>query len=123
MHPGNLFGLSDHPEAISKRGDRLEVLDTTVDFEYFRGWLVLGPLCPLGHVNRHCRAVDGLQAHDPHQAARTMTASMEPVSRRIRRNPCAAKERELREHTVRFRSLVRGSSHPFRRLHNTAKTG
>ncbi len=42
MEPSNLFGLSDHLEALSKHGDPLEVLDATVDFEYFRGWLVEG---------------------------------------------------------------------------------
>lgn len=42
MNPSNLFGLSDHLEALSKHGDPLEVLDAAVDFEYFRGWLVDG---------------------------------------------------------------------------------
>lgn len=42
MNPSDLFGLSDHLEALSKHGDPLEVLDATVDFEYFRGWLVDG---------------------------------------------------------------------------------
>jgi len=42
MNLGNLFGLSDHLEALSKHGDPLEVLDDTVDFEYFRAWLVEG---------------------------------------------------------------------------------
>ena len=40
MDPNNFFGLSDHLERLSKDGDPLEVLDATVDFEYFRGWLV-----------------------------------------------------------------------------------
>jgi hypothetical protein len=39
--PG-LFGLSDHLERLSQDGDPLEVLEATVDFEYFRGWLVEG---------------------------------------------------------------------------------
>ncbi len=39
---GRLFGLSEHLERLSKHGDPLEVLDATVDFEYFRGWLVEG---------------------------------------------------------------------------------
>lgn len=39
--PG-LFGLSDHLERLSRDGDPLEVLAATVDFEYFRGWLVEG---------------------------------------------------------------------------------
>ena len=38
MNHSNLFGLSDHLEALSKHGEPLEVLDATVDFEYFRGW-------------------------------------------------------------------------------------
>ena len=42
MTPTNLFGLSDHLERLSDHGDRLEVLDETVDFEYFRFWLVEG---------------------------------------------------------------------------------
>jgi len=42
MNPSNLFGFSDHLEVLSKHGDPLEVLDATVDFEYFRGWLVEG---------------------------------------------------------------------------------
>ena len=43
-HDGSasLFGLTEHLEALSKHGDPLEVLDATVDFEYFRGWLVEG---------------------------------------------------------------------------------
>jgi len=42
MNPSSFFGLSDHLEALSKHGDPLEVLEATVDFEYFRGWLVEG---------------------------------------------------------------------------------
>jgi len=42
MNPSSLFGLSDHLERLSKDGDPLEVLDATVDFEYFRDWLVEG---------------------------------------------------------------------------------
>ena len=38
MNPSSLFSLSDHLAALSKHGDPLEVLDATVDFEYFRGW-------------------------------------------------------------------------------------
>jgi len=34
--------LSDHLEALSKEGDPLAVLQDTVDFEYFRAWLVEG---------------------------------------------------------------------------------
>ena len=33
---------SMHFERLSKDGDPLEVLDATVDFEYFRSWLVEG---------------------------------------------------------------------------------
>ena len=36
----SLFSLSEHLERLSQDGDPLEVLDATVDFEYFRGWLV-----------------------------------------------------------------------------------
>ena len=42
MYPKSLFSLSDHLEALSKEGDPLEVLQDTVDFEYFRAWLVEG---------------------------------------------------------------------------------
>lgn len=42
MNPESLFSLSDHLERLSKDGDPLEVLDATIDFEYFRGWLVEG---------------------------------------------------------------------------------
>ena len=37
--PG-LFGLSEHLDRLSEAGDPLEVLEATVDFEYFRDWLV-----------------------------------------------------------------------------------
>lgn len=42
MNPANLFGLSEHLERLSEHGDPLEVLDATVDFEYFRGRLAEG---------------------------------------------------------------------------------
>lgn len=42
MNPESLFSLSDHLERLSKEGDPLEVLDATVDFEYFLGWLLVG---------------------------------------------------------------------------------
>ena len=42
MEQRSLFGLSEHLAALSKHGDPLEVLDATVDFEHFRGWLVEG---------------------------------------------------------------------------------
>lgn len=42
MDPSSLFSLSEHLERLSKDGDPLETLDATVDFEYFRGWLVDG---------------------------------------------------------------------------------
>ncbi len=42
MEQRSLFGLTEHLEALSKHGDPLEVLDATVDFEHFRGWLVEG---------------------------------------------------------------------------------
>jgi len=38
----SLFGLSERLEKLSKHGDSLEALETTVDFEHFRGWLVEG---------------------------------------------------------------------------------
>jgi transposase, IS5 family len=45
MDQGSLFKLSDHLERLSKDGYPLEVLEATMDFEYFRGWLIEG----LGH--------------------------------------------------------------------------
>lgn len=42
MDQRSLFGLSEHLEKLSQQGDPLEVLDATIDFEYFRGWLVEG---------------------------------------------------------------------------------
>ena len=42
MDPSSLFSLTDHLNKLSKDGDRLEVLDATVDFEYFRTWLAEG---------------------------------------------------------------------------------
>lgn len=42
MEQRSLFGLSEHLEKLSADGDPLEVLAATVDFEYFRGWLVEG---------------------------------------------------------------------------------
>lgn len=40
MQPNSLFSLSEHLEKLSEHGDPLEVLATTVDFEYFRPWLL-----------------------------------------------------------------------------------
>lgn len=40
MDSKSLFSLSDHLEELSKEGDPFEVLQETVDFEYFRAWLV-----------------------------------------------------------------------------------
>lgn len=48
MDPKSLFSLNDHLEALSEHGDPLEVLNQTIDFEYFRGWLVEG----LGYGDR-----------------------------------------------------------------------
>ena len=42
MDPHSLFSLNDHLEVLSQHGDPLEVLERTVDFEYFRSWLVEG---------------------------------------------------------------------------------
>ena len=42
MDQRSFFGLAEQLEALSRHGDPLEVLDATVDFEYFRGWLVEG---------------------------------------------------------------------------------
>ena len=42
MNPNSLFSLADHLEKLSKDGDPLEVLERTVDFEFFRTWLVEG---------------------------------------------------------------------------------
>jgi len=42
MDQKSLFGLSEHLEMLSQHGDPLEVLERTIDFEYFRSWLVEG---------------------------------------------------------------------------------
>ena len=42
MKPESLFSLSEHLDRLSEDGDPLEVLDATVDFDYFRGWLLEG---------------------------------------------------------------------------------
>ncbi|MBV0914228.1 IS5 family transposase [Anianabacter salinae] len=42
MDQRSFFGLTEQVEALSRHGDPLEVLDATVDFEHFRGWLVEG---------------------------------------------------------------------------------
>ena len=34
--------MSEHLEMLSQHGDPLEILDRTIDFEYFRSWLVEG---------------------------------------------------------------------------------
>ena len=53
-----IFGLQELLERLSETDDRLEVLDATVDFEYFRGWLVEG----LGYGDG---ARGGRPPHDP----------------------------------------------------------
>ena len=55
MEQRSLFGLSEHLERISKNGDPLEILESTVDFEYFRGWLVEGSATAMapGAADRH----------------------------------------------------------------------
>ena len=53
--------------------------------------------------------VDGLQAHDAHQTAHTMTTRTEPISGQISRDLAASKERVFREHPI---NLV----HQFQRL-------
>ncbi|WP_425476031.1 transposase [Mesorhizobium yinganensis] len=42
MEQRSLLGLSEHLDRLSKNGDPLEVLEVTVNFEYFRDWLVEG---------------------------------------------------------------------------------
>ena len=42
MQQTGLFGLTEHLERLSGHGDPLEVLEATVDFEFFRPWLVEG---------------------------------------------------------------------------------
>lgn len=38
----SFFGLREHLENPSEHGDPLEDIEATVDFEYFRGWLLEG---------------------------------------------------------------------------------
>ena len=42
MDQRSFFRLTEQLEALSRHGDPLEVLDATVDFGYFRRWLVEG---------------------------------------------------------------------------------
>jgi IS5 family transposase len=42
MRQAGLFGLTEHLDRLRRDGDPLEVLEATVDFEHFRGWLVEG---------------------------------------------------------------------------------
>lgn len=48
MEQRGFFSLSKQPEKFSEHCDPLEVFDATVDFAYFRGWLVEG----LGYGDR-----------------------------------------------------------------------
>lgn len=42
MEQRSLFGLSEHLERLSAKGDPPELLEAAIDFEYFRSWLVEG---------------------------------------------------------------------------------
>jgi len=42
MQQRGFFSLSAHLEKLSEHGDPLEVLESTIDFEYFRKWLDQG---------------------------------------------------------------------------------
>jgi len=42
MEQRSFFALSEHLAALSRAGDPLEVVEETVDFDDFRGWLVEG---------------------------------------------------------------------------------
>lgn len=42
MEQRSFFAVSERLGRLSQIGDPLEVLEQTVDFEYFRGWLVEG---------------------------------------------------------------------------------
>ena len=86
MQQTGLFGLSEHLERLSRHGDPLEVLEATVDFEYFRGWLVEGlgygdgskggrppfePVSMLGHMGcqnviRCCQRCNATLGQDHH---------------------------------------------------------
>ena len=78
MEAWSLFGLSEHLDRLTKTGDPLEVLEATVDFEHFRGWLVEG----LGYgdgarggrppFDRQCQEFRVWAAVE-HQAARALT--------------------------------------------------
>jgi hypothetical protein len=57
LDQASFFGLEEHLERLSKMGDPLEVLEDTVDFEYFRPWLLevvpfLGQVCSVSKVYR-----------------------------------------------------------------------
>ena len=55
MDPASLFSLDDHLKQLRAEGNPLEVLEATVDFEYFRQWLDEG----LGYS-------DGTKGDRPH---------------------------------------------------------
>lgn len=55
MDPTSLFSLNDHLEKLSQNGDPLEVLESVVDFEAFRPWLVQG----LGYGDGSTRTQSG----------------------------------------------------------------
>ena len=56
MNPDTLFPLSEHLKRLNQDGDPLEVLEATVDFEYFRVWFVEG--LGYGDGSKGCRMPD-----------------------------------------------------------------
>lgn len=70
MDPHSLFSLNDHLEALSQHGDPLEVLGETVDFEYFRSWLIKGLSCSAMAARAATRGLEILSGHvqDPDPA-------------------------------------------------------
>lgn len=107
MQQAGLFGLSEHPEhpehpeRLGRHGEPPEMLETTVNFEYFRGWLV-GEL-GYGDDAKGASAVrSGLDGQGPHTAGAAgppgradggldpRPALLDPVSRLRSRCPSSA---------------------------------
>ena len=91
----SVFGAS---RALSKHGDPLEVLDATVDFEYFRGWLVEGlgygdgsKAADLRSIPCRCSSADPSGAAQPERRADGVhdprPALLDAVSRLRSRGP------------------------------------
>ena len=128
MASESLFSQSDHLEHLSNDGDPLEVLDATVDFELFRGWLVedLGhsdgskggrpPCHPVSMftgliVQAHYQSFgrqDGV--HDPRPVVLDAVPRLRVRRRDARHNGFPVREHRLEERHPRRHPAAAGSS-------------